>query len=110
MPSVEGLRENRTEEGIPYVVGVHVDWGVVEGRREKRLQLASVGGGGSASKRWRQTIWSCWVASWRAGERRDCSGQAMEAVLNGLGVPAAISSLSCPQEQIASSTPYGVPF
>ena len=43
MPSVEGLRDSRTEEGIPYVVGVHVDWGV------------------------------------RAGERRDCSGQALEA-------------------------------
>ena len=43
MPSVEGLRENRTEEGTPYVVGDHVDWGV------------------------------------RAGERRDCSRQALEA-------------------------------
>ena len=37
MPSVEGLRENRTDEGV------HVDWGV------------------------------------GAGERRDCSGQALEA-------------------------------
>ena len=45
--SVEGLRENRSEEGTPYAVGVHVDWGVVEGRREKRLQPASVGGGRS---------------------------------------------------------------
>ena len=27
MSSVEGLRENRTEEGTPYAVGVHVDWG-----------------------------------------------------------------------------------
>ena len=36
MPSVEGQRENRTEEGTPYVVGL------------------------------------------RAGERRDCSGQALE--------------------------------
>ena len=43
MPAVEGLRENRTEEGTPYVVGDHVDWGV------------------------------------RAGERRDCSRQALEA-------------------------------
>ena len=43
MPFVQGLRENRTEEGTPYVVGVHVEWGVVEGRREKRLQRASVG-------------------------------------------------------------------
>ena len=24
--SVEGLRENRAEEGTPYAVGVHVDW------------------------------------------------------------------------------------
>ena len=40
MPSVEGLRENRTEEATPYVAGVHVDWGVRAG--EKRLQLASV--------------------------------------------------------------------
>ena len=38
IPSVQGLREKRTEEGTPYVVGVHV---VVEGRREKRLQRAS---------------------------------------------------------------------
>ena len=42
MRSVQGLRENRTEEGTPHVVGVHVEWGVVE---EKRLQRASVGGG-----------------------------------------------------------------
>ena len=27
MPSVEGLRENRAEEGTPYAVGVHVDLG-----------------------------------------------------------------------------------
>ena len=26
MPSVEGLRENRSEEGTPYAVGVHVAW------------------------------------------------------------------------------------
>ena len=45
MPFVQGLRENRTEECTPYVVGVHVEWGVVEGRREKRWQRASVGGG-----------------------------------------------------------------
>ena len=25
MPFVQGLRENRTEEGTPYVVGVHVE-------------------------------------------------------------------------------------
>ena len=36
MSSVEGLRENRTEEGAPHVVGVHVEWGVVESRRERR--------------------------------------------------------------------------
>ena len=36
MPSVEGLRENRTEQGTPYVVGLG------------------------------------------AGEKRDCSGQALE--------------------------------
>ena len=24
--SVQGLRENRTEEGTPHVVGVHVEW------------------------------------------------------------------------------------
>ena len=31
MPSVQGLRENRTEEGAPHVVEVHAEWGVVEG-------------------------------------------------------------------------------
>ena len=41
----KGSRENRTEEGTPYAVGVRVDWVVVEGRREKRLQRASIGGG-----------------------------------------------------------------
>ena len=40
-----GCMMSRTEEGTPYAVGVHVDWGVVEGRRETRLQRASVGGG-----------------------------------------------------------------
>ena len=40
----KGSRENRTEEGTPYAVGVRVDWGLL-----------------------------------RAGERRDCSGQALEA-------------------------------
>ena len=43
LPCVEGLRENRTKEGTPYAVGVHVDWGLLG-----------------------------------AGERRDCSGQALE--------------------------------
>ena len=72
MPAVEVLRENRTEEGTPYVVGVHVfGLGVVGGRREKRLQLASVGGGRSASKRWRQTIWSCWVGLRGGGQERE---------------------------------------
>ena len=32
MTSVEGLRENRITEGIPHVVRVHVDCGVVEGK------------------------------------------------------------------------------
>ena len=40
-----GCMMNRLEEATPYAVGVHVDWGVVEGRRETRLQRASVGGG-----------------------------------------------------------------
>ena len=31
--SIEGLGKNRTEEGIPYVVGIHVDWGIFEGRK-----------------------------------------------------------------------------
>ena len=49
----KGSRENRTEEGTPYAVGVRVDWGLL-----------------------------------RAGERRDCSGQALEAEgLNCLGCP-----------------------
>ena len=43
MPFVEGLRETRTEEGTPYSVGVHVDWGVVGGREEI-----------APCKRWRQ--------------------------------------------------------
>ena len=36
--------------------GVHVDWGVVEGRREKRLQLASEI---AAGKRWRRKVLNC---------------------------------------------------
>lgn len=28
-PFIEGLRKNRLEEGIPYVVGVYVHWGML---------------------------------------------------------------------------------
>ena len=42
---VQGLRGNRTEEGTPHVVGVHVESGVVEGTREEM----------AASKRWRRS-------------------------------------------------------
>ena len=41
-PSVEGLPENRTEEGT-----WEFTWIGGQGRREKRLQRASVGGGRS---------------------------------------------------------------
>ena len=34
MPFVQGLRENRTEEGTPHVVGVHVERKVVDGRQQ----------------------------------------------------------------------------
>ena len=46
--SVQGLpaRENRTEEGTPHVVKVHVEWGVLEGRREEI----------AAGKRWRRKV------------------------------------------------------
>ena len=45
MPSVEGLREKRIEEGTPFVVGM--EWGLLK--------------------------------AGKSGERRDCSGQALEA-------------------------------
>ena len=43
MLSVEGLREKRTEEGSPYVVAVHVDWGIRAGEREKLQRVEAEG-------------------------------------------------------------------
>ena len=73
MPSVQGLRESRTEEGSPHVVGIHVEWGVVDGQAlevegprgsaaGRRFGVVGLRGGGqereeiAAGKRWRRKV------------------------------------------------------
>ena len=77
MPSVEGLRENRTEEATPYVAGVHVDWGVRAG--EKRLQLASVEVEGQRASAGGRRFGVVGLRGERQEREEIAAGQALEA-------------------------------
>ena len=73
MPSVEGLREKRTEEGTPYVVGLGAgersdcSGPFVQGLRENQTEEGM----------WWEFTWNGGLL--KAGDRRDGSEQALEA-------------------------------